>query len=392
MTASDIIHTVLRDAVEAGAVPGVVGIATTREDILYAGAHGRRSLAADAAMTLDSLFWVASMTKLVTSVAALQLVEQGRLALHDPVGAVLPGLAAPQVLEGFDAEGAPLLRPARRPVTLHHLLTHTAGLSYEFWDKQLIRFQERTGLPSIRSGRLAALAAPLVFDPGENWLYGIATDWVGLAVEAASGLTLDQYFHEHILGPLGMADTRFGTAPEQQDRLAAMHRRRPDGFLEAVPFAARATPEFHSGGGGLYATGPDYARFLRMLLGGGSLEGRRILRPETVTLMGQNQIGGLQTVDLPATRPEFSNDVAFFAASGAKWGLGSLVDTRPSAHGRSAGTLSWAGLANTFFWIDPMRGLAGLFLTQVLPFADGPALAANRAFEAACYAAVQGRK
>lgn len=388
MTASDAIDHVLQGAVEAGAVPGGVAIATTRDGILYEGAHGRRSLADPAAMTLDSVFWIASMTKLVTSVAALQLVEEGRLELHAPVGTLLPRLAAPQVLEGFDVQGEPRLRPARRPVTLHHLLTHTAGLSYEFWDGQLIRFQERTGLPSIRTGRLAALEAPLAFDPGEGWLYSTATDWVGLAVEAASGLRLDAYLRAHILDPLGMTDTQFGTTPEQAGRVAAMHRRAPDGSLSVVPFAARTEPEFHSGGGGLYASGPDYARFLRALLCGGALEGARILRPDTVALMGENQIGGLQTVDLAAARPELSNDVTFFAADGPKWGLGSLVDTRASAHGRAAGTLSWAGLANTYFWIDPLRGLAGLFLAQILPFADPAVLAANRRFEAACYAAL----
>ena len=384
MPATPIEHA-LREAVQGGAAPGVVGVAVTREGTLHAGAQGRRSLADDAAMTTDTVFWLASLTKLVTSVAALQLVEQGRLALHAPVGELLPRLAAPQVLEGFDATGTPLLRPARRPVTLHHLLTHTSGLSYEFWDQQLLRFQERTGLPSLRTGRLAALEAPLVFDPGERWLYSPATDWVGLAVEAASGLTLDQYLARHVFEPLGMTDTQFGTRPAQQHRLAGMHRRDAAGALHAVPFAARTEPEFHSGGGGLYATGPDYARFLRMLLGAGSLEGVRVLAPETVTLLGQNHIGGLATVDLPAARPEFSNDVTFFAAAEPKWGLGSLVDTRPSPHGRSAGTLSWAGLANTYFWIDPMRGLAGLFLAQILPFADAPALAANQRFEAACY-------
>ena len=388
MSHPDAIQRTLQDAVESGAAAGVVGVAVTRTRVLHAGAAGRRAQDAPEAMSPDTLFWVASMTKLVTSVAALQLVEEGRLDLHAPIGSVLPRLAAPQVLEGFDAQGEPMLRPARRPVTLHHLLTHTAGLSYEFWDKQLIRFQERTGLPSLRTGRLAALETPLVFDPGESWLYSIATNWVGLAVQEASGLALEAYFAERIFGLLGLRDIRFGP-PAEAHRVAAMHRRLPGGGLEAVPLTPRIQPEFTSGSGGLYATGADYARFLRMLLCGGTLDGARVLRPETVTLMGQNQIGGLQTVDLATTNPDISNDVTFFAGTGAKWGLGSLVDTRPSAHGRSVGTLSWAGLANTYFWIDPIRGLAGLFLTQLLPFADKAVLAANRAFEAACYAGLR---
>ncbi len=448
----DGVEAAVRRAVRSGAVAGAVAMAVTREGVLHEVAEGRRALGPDAAapaeadgdghghdghghdgqgrdargrdghrtdghgadgrpadghgvdghghadggdstgeaMTADTLFWIASMSKLVTSVAALQLVEAGRLSLHAPVGTVLPALAAPQVLEGFDARGEPVLRPARRPVTLHHLLTHTAGMAYEFWEKQIIRFQERTGLPSLRTGRLAALSAPLVFDPGERWLYSIATDWVGLAVEAASGMALPEYLQTRVFGPLGMTDTQFGTRPDQAGRIARMHRREADGSLAAVPFAAREAPEFNSGGGGLYSTGPDYARLLRMLLGGGALEGERLLRPDTVTAMGENQIGGLQTVDLMAARPELSNDVTFFAGTGAKWGLGSLVDTRARPDGRSAGTLSWGGLANTYFWVDPMRGLGGLFLAQVLPFADQRVLEANGAFEAACYRSLRG--
>lgn len=212
--------TVLQEAVASGAVPGVVALAGDRDGVLHQGAFGRRGLAQDAAMTPDTVFWIASMTKAITSVAAMQLVEEGRLALDAPLGSLLPGLAAPLVLEGFDAAGAPRLRPARRPVTLRLLLTHTAGFSYANWNADLARYTEITGLPATRTGKLASLAAPLAFEPGERWEYGINTDWVGRAVEAASGRPLPEVLKVRIFDPLGMADSGFLPGPSQRARRA----------------------------------------------------------------------------------------------------------------------------------------------------------------------------
>jgi methyl acetate hydrolase len=214
------IDRILQQATDAGAVPGVVAMAADASGIVYEGAFGRRSLAGDAPMSLDTVFWTASMTKAVTSVAAMQLVEQGRLSLDAPIGPLLPGLAAPQVLEGFDADGQPRLRPAVRPVTLRHLLTHTAGFSYNNWNPGIGQFMAVTGLPATGSGELAALAAPLIFEPGERWEYGINTDWAGQAIEAASGQSLDACFRERIFAPLGMADSGFVLGPGQRVRRA----------------------------------------------------------------------------------------------------------------------------------------------------------------------------
>ncbi len=283
----------LRQAVAAGDVPGVVAVAADAQGVVYEGAFGLRHLEDGPAMTLDTVFWIASMTKAVTSVAALQLVERGLLELDAPIGALLPGLAAPQVLEGFDAEGAPRLRPARRPITLRHLLTHTAGFGYDIWNAEINRYMAATGLPPTGTGRLAALAAPLLFDPGERWNYGINTDWVGRAVEAASGRSLDVYFRERIFGPLGMTETGHVLRPEQRTRRAAMHQRVADGGLAPVAFALPEAPEFFSGSGGLHSTAGDYLRFARMILGRGRLDGAELLRPETVDLMATNQIGPL---------------------------------------------------------------------------------------------------
>ena len=252
------------------------------------------------------------MTKAVTSVAAMQLVEQGRIGLDEPVGERLPELAAIQVLDGFDADGAPRLRAPRRAITLRHLLTHTAGFVYDIWNADMLRYHESAAIPGIIECKNATLQLPLAFDPGDRWDYGINIDWVGKAVERLSGQSLEAYFREHIFGPLGMADTGFVIGAEQRSRLAGMHVRQPDGSLQAIPFEVPQEPEFYMGGGGLYSTGPDYLNFLRMLLGGGQLGQARVLRPETVAEMGQNQIGELTVGLLKTSVPGSSNDAEFF--------------------------------------------------------------------------------
>src|SRR4051794_31904563 len=302
----------LRDAAGAARVPGVVALAADANGIFYQGAFGRRSLAGDPPMTLDTVFRIASMTKAVTGVAAMQCVEQGRLALDQPAGEIMPELAQPQVLEGFDADGKPRLRPARRQITLRHLLTHTAGFVYNIWNAQLNRYVQATGQPTIMSGLLAALNAPLAFEPGERWEYGINIDWAGRMVETVSRQDLDAYMRQNIFTPLGMRDTGFMPNSEQTARSAQAHARMADGSLEPIPRTPQAKPEFFAGGGGLYSTGPDYMTFLRMLLNGGALNGARILQPETIALMAQNHIGELNVQPLQTQDRSMSQDVELF--------------------------------------------------------------------------------
>src|SRR5215471_16854325 len=291
--ASAQIDTVLRRAIDAKDVPGVVAVAATDKGVFYEGAFGTRDLAKGPDMSLDTIFRIASMTKAVTSVAAMQLVEQGRLELDHPIGSVLPELSAPQVLEGFDESGAPRLRPAKRPITLRLLLTHTAGFGYEFLNADLIRYMKTSGTPSTSTGKLASLRLPLVFDPGDRWEYGINIDWVGRAIEAVSGEPLEVYFHDKIFAPLGMTDTDYVISSAQQSRLVGAHQRKPDGSLEPIPVPDPPWREFWSGGGGLFSTGRDYVVFLQMLMHQGAFNGVRLLRPQTVALMGQNQIGDI---------------------------------------------------------------------------------------------------
>jgi methyl acetate hydrolase len=379
---------VLKAATDRGDVPGVVAMAATREGPVYQGAFGRRALPDGSAMTVDTVFWIASMTKAITSTAAMRLVEQGKLSLDWPIAEVLPELASPQVLEGFDAAGEPRLRPARRPITLRHLITHTAGFVYDIWNPEMGRYMEKTGVPGIISCQNAALILPLVFDPGDRWDYGINIDWVGKAVERASGRTLGDFFSEHIFGPIGMKDTGFALTAGCRARLVGMHLRTEDGTLCLIPFELPQEPEFQMGGGGLYGTAADYLAFEQLFLNQGRAGGRQVLRPETVQLMSQNAIGGLDVRLLKTALPAYSNDAEFFPGMMKKFGLGFMISPEAVPSGRGPGSLAWAGLGNTYFWIDPTLGIAGVILMQLIPFADPKALALLADFEQALYTAL----
>lgn len=375
-------------AVESKAVPGVVAVAATDTGVLYEGAFGQRELGKDAPMTVDTVVWIASLTKPFTATAAMQLVERGKLSLERPASEVAPGLTAARVLEGFDSNGQPRLRPPRRPITLRHLLTHTAGFAYEIWRPEIARYQTVTGTPGITTCTNAALTTPLLFDPGDRWEYGISIDWVGKMVEAVSGQKLDRYFQDNIFGPLGMTDTSFKLSPSQRGRLASVHQRDDSGALAPIEFALPEDPEFLMGGGGLYGTARDYLAFTQMILQGGRVKGAQVLRRETVDLMAQDHIAPLDIPTIKTAMPALSNDVELFPGMRKGWGLSFLINTRDAPTGRTAGSLAWAGLANTYFWIDRSRRVTGVFLSQVLPFYDRAAVDLLVAFETAVYRAL----
>src|SRR5438876_1639496 len=260
-------------AVESKAMPGIVAVAATDKATVYEGAFGKRELGKDAPMTVDSVVWIASMTKAITGTAATQLVDRGKLGLERPASDVGPALSSAKVLEGCDAADQPRLRAPRRPITLRHLLTHTAGFAYEIWRPEIAQYQSATNTPGITTCTNAALTTPLMFDPGDRWEYGISIDWVGKMVEAVSGKKLDRYFQEHIFGPLGMKDTSFKISPSQRARLASVHQRGEDGALAPIAFGLPEEPEFHMGGGGLYGTAGDYLAFAQTIMQGGASKG-----------------------------------------------------------------------------------------------------------------------
>jgi methyl acetate hydrolase len=380
------IDQVLRQKSDAKEIPGVVAMAASSKEVIYQGAFGKRDLSKDDAMTPDSVFWIASMSKAITAAAGMQLVEQGKLSLDAPIGKVLPDLASPQVLEGFDAKGEPKLRQSRNPITLRHLMTHTAGFAYDMWNGDMVKYLEKTGTPGITTCKNDALKTPLMTDPGTRWEYGTNIDFVGKAVEAASGKRLDAYLRDHIFMPLGMTDTGFIIGESQRKRLVRMHGRGPDGSLAPIPFELEQDPEFHMGGGGLYGTAGDYIRFTQMILNKGRGNGNQVLKPETIAMMGQNHIGDLNMTKMNSAVAFATNDVDLYPDMAKKWGLSFLINTAKTPEGRSPGSLAWAGLANTYYWIDPARDITGVILMQLLPFADKTCLEAFAGFERGVYA------
>jgi CubicO group peptidase (beta-lactamase class C family) len=383
-THADQIGEVLRTTVDDGQLVGVAATAWSRSEVIFEGAVG--DAAPGRAMQPDSIMFVASLTKAVTAAAVMQLVESGTLTLNQPVGELFPYLDEVQVLVGFDAEGNAILRAPTRRLTLLHLLTHTSGFGYSSTDGSLARYVKT--VPETVEGSQSAYELPLVFDPGERWEYGLGLNWAGRIVEEASGQRLDEYFNDHIFGPLGMPDTSFLPNPALRQRVAAIYQR-TEGALVPYPIdLPTEIPEMFDAGGGLYSTAVDFARFTRMLLGGGALNGVRVLEPSTVELMAQDHLDGLQVTGWSSFNPVVTNDVRLLEGQNPGWGLSFLRNSMATAEGRSPGSLFWGGIANCYYWIDLDAGITGVFATQVLPFYDAGALSSFASFERAVYGAM----
>jgi methyl acetate hydrolase len=374
---------VLRSGIARRKIPAVVGMVASENKTRYAGAFGPRD-SSGVPVQVDSIFQVASMTKAVTTVAALQLVEKGKVGLDEPVARHLPQFKGIQVLEGFDANGEPNLRPAANAPTLRHLVTHTSGLCYDTWDGDMFRYTSR--IPESQ-----AVPGPLMFEPGERWQYGRGLDWAGRLVEAVSGLTLEEYFQHEIFRPLGMADTSYLLPPAKFERLVSNHHTAENGEWQQEERKLPAPATSFNGGGGLYSTAADYVRFMQMILNRGTGPNNvRILPAKTVDSMKVNQIGALTAGKMKSFRPSVSSDVDIQPGQTEKWGLGFLINTTPYEGGRSAGSLAWAGLYNTFYWIDPKSLLCAVILMQFLPFCDKEAVGLLNEFERAVYSARLG--
>lgn len=370
----------LSRAITEARLPGAACLIVGRDGIRYSGSFGFADAVAGRPMKLDTVCQIASMTKALVSVGAMQLVEAGRIDLDAPIGTVLPELADLQVLIGFAEDGAPILRPAERPITLRHLLTHTSGLGYAFVQPEILRYYRAVGIPA--PGSKASITMPLLFDPGDDWAYGVSTDWAGLAIEAITGTDLQTYLEAHVFTPLGMKNSAFrDTLPSGAARL---HLRAPDSGFSLSPLYLGGG-EFHGGGGGLTSTAEDYARFLQMMLRGGELGGNRLLQADTVIAMSRNQIGAIRAGAMPTAMPDFAAPFDTFPDQHTGWGLGFLINPEPVEGGRSAGSLCWAGIFNSYYWIDPAAGVAGVFMSQLAPFGDPRALAVFAELERMAY-------
>ena len=374
----------------AGGAPGVVAMACDRHANLYEGAAGVRELGSAAPMTTDTVMFLASCTKAVTGVALMQLVEEGKLALEDAAGKYVPEIDAIQVLEGFDAAGEPRLRKPRTPVTIKHLMLHTAGFSYDFFSADLLRYRTARNIPSVLSCTFAGIQDVLVHDPGERWTYGNNIDWLGRVIEVLRGKRLEEVLRERLFTPLAMQDIAFTMTPSMRARLASIHQRSADGQLTAHPeIVMPQPPDMDMGGAGLYATVGDYMKFIRMVLNDGAGPQGRVLKADTVAQMARNGLGNLTSGAWTSSNPFFANSGDFFPGLRKSWSYTFQVLDEDAPTGRPAGALSWAGLANTYFWIDRKNGVGGMWGTQILPFQDVGSYPGFVEFETAVYRALK---
>ncbi len=375
------------DGVVSGSprVPGVTAMATNREGNIYEGAAGVRSLGNGAAMTTDTVCAIFSTTKAIAGTACLQLVEDGRLDLDAPAKNYTPDIGQLQVLDGFDDNGDPMLRPPKRDVTTRMLLLHTAGLAYDFFNEKYNRLAQDHGQPSPVTSSKASLMTPLLFDPGDEWEYGTNIDWAGQVVEGITGKRLGEVMEERILDPLGMTATSFDLNDEMRSRMALIHQRDEDGSLTPLDFELPPDPEVHMAGHGLYSTAEDYCKFIRMWLNDGMGPGGQVLTKETVQMAEQNGLGELKIKGLPGVNPILSNYAEFFPGMPKSWALTFMINDEDAPTGRPAGSLAWAGLANLYYWIDRANGVGGFWATQIFPFVDPTSVVGYLDFETAVY-------
>ena len=363
-------------AVERGDVPGVQALIVSREGVLYEGVAGKRDVARGVEMRSDTVFRIASMTKPITSVAVMMLIEAGKLDLDDPVAKYLPAFKDRQVLSSFDTtSGAYETRPPKRPITIRHLLSHTSGLGYS-WSSEIVS-------QLTKNVREREPDVPLLHDPGERWTYSASTRVLGQVIETVSGQPLEVFLRDRILAPLRMADTSFAVPTEKVARVATVHSR-VDGRLVEEPNAPIQEAPVR-GDGGLYSTAHDYGNFLQMLLNDGRWHGATLLSAKSVRAMGENQIGTVVIQEQPAADPKRTRPFPL-GAGHDKFGLGFQIAVEDEgAKHRSPGSLSWAGINNTHFWIDPDRRIAVVLLMQVLPFYDDACIRTLRGFEELVY-------
>ncbi|MEZ5529396.1 MAG: serine hydrolase domain-containing protein [Porticoccaceae bacterium] len=370
---------------QAGGAPGVVAIATDRQRNFYEGSAGVREMGKEQPMTTDTVFAIFSCTKALTGTALMQLVEEGLVSLDDPAKDYVPEIAAIQVLDGFDSNGQPKLRPPKSDITLNQLMLHTAGFSYEFFSHDDLAFRTAMETPTVVSSTFDGIKTVLLFDPGERWAYGVNIDWIGKVVEAVRGKRLGQVMKERIFTPLDMQDSAFEITPSMQSRLASLHTRAEDGQLAPWDLVLPQPPEMDMGGHGLYATVEDYMKFIRMLLNDGQGPQGRVLKAETVERMAKNGLNGLQSGGWTSSIPALSNDGEFFPGLKKSWAYTFQLNEEPTPSGRPAGQLMWAGLANLFYWIDRQNGIGGMWASQILPFQDIASYPGFVDFESAVY-------
>ncbi len=370
------LSTFLKEATDRGDVPGVVVAVVNKDGVLYNEAFGLSSTLGKRPMTKDTIFNMASMTKPVTSVAIMMLVDEGKLKLDDDVAKYLPTYKDPLVISTFnEADASYETRPAKRPITIRHLLTHTSGIGYGFSSPTLTKIMQKT--------RKTELDLPLLFDPGESWAYGASTRVLGSVVEVISGQKLDAFLASRILDPLGMHDTSYLVPTTKYPRVVSVNTRGPNGKFVELPRPTTLTATVQ-GDGGLYGTASDYGMFLRMLLNRGKLGDKRILSEKSVKTMLESQTGNVVVQPQESTNLTLSRNFPLGAGKD-RWGLGFQLAAEKHPNRRSPGSGTWAGIFNTHFFIDPSREIGVVVMMQTLPFYDEPAMKVYAGVEEAVY-------
>lgn len=380
---------VIDTAISEGELHFAVAAVGNTSGQLWSHSAGHRDAQKTEVAADDNIIQIASMTKLITTIGALQLVEQGVLDLDTPITAYAPQLSELQVLKGFDEQDNPILENADRAPTIRELMTHTGGYVYEFWNANAKKASELGVSESLFSGG-NYLAAPLAFEAGTAWEYGINTDWLGVIIERISGQRLSAYFDENIFDPLRMVDTFYELPQEKMNRSVTVMARVNEALIELPTLQpapmAKGSMAHYSGGGGLYSTVADYGRVLQMLLNDGALDGETLLTPETVDSMFVNNIGDIQLAALGTVMPEVSNTADLSFGNPATFGLGLLLHSEGVEGGRKAYSGSWAGLFNSYYWVDRESQTYGIFGTQILPFFDAASVDTLLKLEQAVYA------
>ncbi|MGD2122968.1 MAG: serine hydrolase domain-containing protein [Gemmatimonadota bacterium] len=371
---------VLASSVGAGGLPGVVAAITTPDSVVYRGAFGTMDASGRQPMAPDALFQIFSMTKPITSAAIMTLVEEGAVDLDAPAEEYLPELRGREVLVAVDTVAETFTtRPASRPITVRDLLRHTSGIGYSFASHELVDLGAVTDLP--------ARAQPILHDPGAGWTYGMGTAFLGWIVEEVSGESLDDFLESRVLAPLGM-DHTFFTPPQYDSASLVATYRREGGQLIGSP-RPQNFPGTVRGDGGLLSTAGDYARFMQMILNGGERGGVRVLSEESVAEMTRDQLDSLVVVEQPGAVPAWSRPFPLGAGRDG-FGLGFQIKKGREEGKRPPGSLSWAGIQNTHFWIDVENGIGIVLLLQVLPFYDEAAIHLLTEFERVLYSDVMG--
>lgn len=375
-----------QSANRAGGVPGIVAMATDCDGNFYEGAAGKRELGSEPPMTTDSVFAIFSTTKALTATCAMQLIEEGKISLADPVKRYVPEIAELQVLEGFDTAGQPVTRAPRRDITIKDLLLHTSGLGYEFFSDDDLKYRTVKQIPTIVACTFASVRTALLHDPGERWTYGVNMDWLGRVIEQQRGKRLGDVMRERLFEPMGMSDIGFTMSHSMRRRRVTMHDRAADGKLTPLPdLVLPQPPEMDCGGHGLYSTVGEYMKFIRMMLNDGRGANGPVLKPETVEFMSRDGLGPLECGGWTTSIPSLSNSGEFFPGVPKGWAYSFMTNRQPTPSGRPANSLMWTGLANSFFWIDRQTGIGGYWASQIVPFQDCVAYPSFVEFETTIY-------